>query len=640
MATQKNKKTSIQNIVGTEIQPTILEDTIKIGKDLDKTLVDNVVNASASSQLNMAELENFTTMSSSRDQMYSLIDMMMQDSSVSSIIRTYAEDVCEVADNGHIMWCESQDPNISKFINYLLNVLNVDKHIFSWTYSLLTYGDVYLRLFRESDYKDLFFKKNNQNKATSSKQSLQESLFNEDINVNIHEASDPYSLYLEAVPDPSTMFELTKFGQTYGFIETPNTVTTNNLFTNIVNNNTNKQAYNIYNYKLKSNDINIYQADDFVHACLEDNYTRFPEKISLFISDTDYDAENNAQTYSVRRGKSILYDSYKIWREKSLLESSVLLNRITKSSIIRLFQIEVGDMPKSKAQNTVYQIKNMIEQKAAINTNNGMQEYTNPGPVENSVYTTTHNSKGQINVSNIGGDVDVKNLADLDYWNNKYYSSYGIPKQYFGWTDDGAGFNGGSSLTILSSVYSKGVIRIKNALIQAVTDAINLILVNKGCQAYINNFVLKMKKPATQEEKDYRESLSNQINAISNLKGLFTDVEDKVKQLEILKCLLTPLNYGDTLTQIINEEIDDIEKQRQLDEEEKEKEAIADVQQKEPTTEKAPADMDLNLPPAQESLGSDESSQLLTENSALNIANDNLPTPEELNEKIDFTKNN
>lgn len=640
MAAQKKKTTRMQNFVGAEIQPTILDDTIKIGKDLDKTLVDNVINASASSQLNMTELESFTTMSNSRDQMYSLIDTMMQDSSVSSIIRTYAEDVCEVADNGHIMWCESQDPNISKFVNYLLNVLNVDKHIFSWAYSLLTYGDVYLRLFRESDYKDLFFKKNNRNKAANSKQALQENLFNEDINVNIHEANDTYSLYLEAVPDPSTMFELTKFGQTYGFVETPNTVTSNNLFTNIANNSTNKQAYNLYSYKLKSNDINIYQADDFVHACLEDNYTRFPEKVSLFISDTDYDTEDNAQTYSVRRGKSILYDSYKIWREKSLLESSVLLNRITKSSIIRLFQIEVGDMPKSKAQNTVYQIKNMIEQKAAINTGNGMQEYTNPGPVENSVYTTTHNSKGQISVSNIGGDVDVKNLADLDYWNNKYYSSYGIPKQYFGWTDDGAGFNGGSSLTILSSVYSKGVLRIKNALIQAITDAINLILVNKGCQAYVNNFVLKMKKPATQEEKDYRESLVNQISAISNLKGLFTDVEDKTKQLEILKCLLTPLNYGDTLTQIINDEIDDIEKQKLLDEEEQKKEAAADAQQNDSDIKAESADIDLNLPPAQESLDTSENGQLLTEDSALNTANDNLPTPEELNEKIDFTKNN
>ena len=48
---------------------------------------------------------------------------------------------------------------ISKFVNYLLNVMNVDKNIYGWVYSLLKYGDLYLRLFRESDYEDIFFKK-------------------------------------------------------------------------------------------------------------------------------------------------------------------------------------------------------------------------------------------------------------------------------------------------------------------------------------------------------------------------------------------------------------------------------------------------------------------------------------------------
>ena len=35
---------------------------------------------------------------------------MAQDSSVASILRTFTEDVCDPNDNGHIVWCESQDP--------------------------------------------------------------------------------------------------------------------------------------------------------------------------------------------------------------------------------------------------------------------------------------------------------------------------------------------------------------------------------------------------------------------------------------------------------------------------------------------------------------------------------------------------
>ena len=85
---------------------------------------------------------------------YQLIDTMAQDSSVSAILKTYAENVCEPADNGHVIWCESNDPKISKFVNYMLNTMNADKNMYGWAYTLTKYGDLYLRLYRESEYED------------------------------------------------------------------------------------------------------------------------------------------------------------------------------------------------------------------------------------------------------------------------------------------------------------------------------------------------------------------------------------------------------------------------------------------------------------------------------------------------------
>lgn len=130
MAESKKKKTNVNPLIGAQAKPTTLEDATKIDIDITKSLADNIIEAGLSSQINIGELERFTSMSNAREQMYQLIDTMMQDSSVSSIVRTYAEDICEPADNGHIMWCESDNPNISKFVNYLLDVMNVDKHIF------------------------------------------------------------------------------------------------------------------------------------------------------------------------------------------------------------------------------------------------------------------------------------------------------------------------------------------------------------------------------------------------------------------------------------------------------------------------------------------------------------------------------
>ena len=46
---------------------------------------------------------SFTSISNARDQVYQLIDTMCNDSAVSAIVRTYTDDVCEMADNGHIV---------------------------------------------------------------------------------------------------------------------------------------------------------------------------------------------------------------------------------------------------------------------------------------------------------------------------------------------------------------------------------------------------------------------------------------------------------------------------------------------------------------------------------------------------------
>lgn len=128
MASKKTKNTN--PLIGSQAKPIILDNTTKIDIDVNKKFIDGVIDAGLSNQLDVSALDQFTSISSSRDQIYQLIDTMCQDSAVSSIVRTYADEVCEVSDNGHIIWAESDDPNVSKFVNYILNVINVDKKIF------------------------------------------------------------------------------------------------------------------------------------------------------------------------------------------------------------------------------------------------------------------------------------------------------------------------------------------------------------------------------------------------------------------------------------------------------------------------------------------------------------------------------
>lgn len=525
----------------------------EIGIDNDKTLLDNIINAGLSNSIDISSINSFSQTAQTRDSVYQLIDTMCQDPTIAAVLETYSEDATEYNDKGNIVWVESSDADAVKFITYLLNSLNVDKNIYKWVNSLCKYGDLYLKLYRESEYEDnIFSEKKQLNEDLINKR---KSELNESVVVKDYKKNDNFVHYVEMVSNPAEIFELTKFGKTYGFIKAPvNIVTTNK--TDLLS------QYQKYSFNTK--DIEIYGPAEFVHASLDDNISRTKEEVDLIYDVNEKDS--NKYSYTVKRGQSLFYNVFKVWRELMLLQNSVLLNRVTKSSIIRLLNVEVGDMDKNQVQPLLQGIKQLVEQKAALNTNNSMSEYTNPGPIENTIYVPSHNGKGVISASQIGGDVDVKSLADLDYFDDKLFGALRVPKAYFGKTDDGAGFNGGTSLSIISSRYAKMIKRIQNTIIQAITDVINIMLVDKKLDRYINKFQIRMQAPTTQEEIDRRDNTASKIQITRDVMDICSDISSDTIKLKILKTLLSTSLPDSEITQLLQEQIDEIEKEKESDE--------------------------------------------------------------------------
>ena len=488
--------------------------------DVDNNFYENIIDGVINNVLDLNSFNSLENTAQSRNELYNVYDNMCQDGTISAVIETYSEDATERNDDGLIVWAESDNAEVAKMVEYLLDTLNVDKHIFKWVYSLCKYGDLYLRLYRESEYNDELF-------SSSLKKDKQQ--LNEDVKIKAYSDQDKYVHYMEMVTNPAEMFEVTKFGKTVGYVKAPvrDTLQKKDIM-----------SLTQFQYKFKKDDITIFPATEFVHASLEDNTSRTEEIINIFMDQDNYDKEENAHIYKVRRGQSVLADVFKVWRELNLLENSVLLYRVTKSSRVRLVNVEVGDMPKENVAKTLMGIKRMIEQKAAIKEGSSMTEYNNAGPIENTVYVPTHGGVGNITTSEIGGDVDVKSLADLDYYTNKLYGQLRVPKQYFSQTDDSTGFNGGTSLSIISSRYAKMIKRIQNTIIQALTDAINLMLLDKGLESYVNEFTIHMLPPTTQEEIDRRDSLSSKVQIINDIMNMLGDIDDVTVRLKILKNML------------------------------------------------------------------------------------------------------
>lgn len=529
------------------------------GKESDvgisDVLYDNIIQSGINSTIDLSGINSLSQQATTRNEMYNIYDTMCEDGQISAVIKTYAEDATQRNAEGNIVWATSNDSNIAYLINYYIDSLNIDKNIYKWAYSLCKYGDLYIRLYRESEYDDAIFGKKNRN-------------LTEDVKIRAFKKNDKYAHYVEMVTNPAEMFELTKFGKTVGFIKSP--------VDGVIVRSQNNIDFMNYAYKFKRNDITIYPPTEFVHAAIEDNVSRYEESVNIFLNDSDYDNDNNAYSYTVKRGQSLLSNVYKIWRELQLLEASVLLNRVTKSSIVRLINVEVGDMPKENVAKTLMGIKQMIEQKAAINKGSGMSEYTNPGPIENNVYVPTHDGVGAISTTQIGGDVDVKSLADLEWYLNKLYGSLQVPKNFFSQNDDAAGFNGGQSLTIISSRYAKTVKHLQNILTQLLKDIFNLILLDKGLDSYINNFEVHIQPPVTQEDIDRIENQSTKVQLSRDIMDMLSDIEDTSARLKILKSLIKNIVTDPDIITELDEQIELITAEKEPVEEPEESSADSD----------------------------------------------------------------
>ena len=539
-----NKK--INSVPKPEVQTSVNNDT---------SIINNIVNEGDAHNNDINAIESFTNISRSRDQLYSMLEAMCQDSTISAVLETYAEDATETNEDGRKVWVDSDDASVQKFVDFLLKALEIDKNVYNWVYHLCEYGDVYIKLYHQSEIEDdkIF------NKQDDDKQSL-----NEEVKIKAFRKNDKFAHYVSTVDDPAEMFELTKFGKTCGFICAPTGINNKVSYNNSIDGQSISTPYTNLYFKFRKNDVLIYGPTEFVHAALEDNSSRIPEKVDIFLDQESYDTDSNAYSYSVRRGQSILYQSYKIWRELQLLENAVILNRLTRSSIVRIVGVEVGDMPKTMVAPHLQRIKSLIEQKSALNASVSMSEYNNPGPIENTVYVPTHNGQGAISMQTIGGDVDVKSLIDLDYFKNKMFGSLRVPKQYFNETDDSTGFNGGTSLSIISSRYAKMIKRIQATMCQAITDLVNIFILDKVLDSYIGKFTIRMTPPTTQEELDRRENTSAKVGIVSDIMNLLGDLEP-APRLAITDALLSNIITEAEVKTILEEEIEKLNAQAEAE---------------------------------------------------------------------------
>jgi len=158
-------------------------------------------------------------------------------------------------------------------------------------------------------------------------------------------------------------------------------------------------------------------------------------------------------------GNSVLENIFKVFKQKELLEDSIIIYRIQRAPERRVFKIDVGNMPSHMAMAFVDRIKNEIHQRriptqSGTGSNANMMDATyNPlSQNEDYFFPVTADGRGS-SVEVFPGGTNLGEITDLRFFTNKLFRGLRIPSSYLPTTaDDG------------SQAYTDG--RVGTALIQ------------------------------------------------------------------------------------------------------------------------------------------------------------------------------
>lgn len=501
-------------------------------------------------RIDLSGLRDLMSLKTDRNEQYKAYEEMVADGRIGAAVEMYANDTVGQSPDGSVIWVESDDKDVAAYGNKLIEDLNIEQNLWSWAYCMWLYGDVYLELFENTS-------------TLGNKPTLLTEPVNHNANFQKQVKIDGAYLerYVEKVPNPADLYDLQFKGKTSGFVKSREPLVA-----------TYKNRINTYNITSSTEKVDILSPMKYVHICLSPNITRYPEKFSIVMDDkVKENGSSNGTgnsvpegaTYTVLRGQSMLENVYSSYQALKLKEDSILLERITKASITRIIQIELGDMPESQKDRVLRDLKEQIEQQLQMNKLTGdVNSRASANPTENIIYTTTKNGKGVINTVNIGGEVDLGNIEDVEQSENKLYGALQANKAALGADMDGTGLSNGGSLTELNAIYARRITRGQSAIIAAITTLINIFALREGlAETHVNNFTVRMVKPITSEDTRRDELLSSKIRNVGDILNLINDKEmvDTLPRLKIIAQLMVDYLSQQEIADILNEIIEEKE---------------------------------------------------------------------------------
>lgn len=428
---------------------------------------------------------------------------MSKDAVIGSAMEIIADDSCQKDERtGSVVTIESDDPKLQRFLqDFLVNNVNIEDRIWTWTYEVVKHGDLKLR--RREYY------------AGSEKTGIK-------------------NVYYEDVVNPYLVSRIEYMGNVIGYEDEDIDVEDYGM-----------AADGVSGFK---NQAKFERADEFVHFIS----SKLSKRIRIRVNVKDKDNKLETLTCYKVVGTSIVDNVRYIYRIINMLDNMLVLSRLARSTQYNLVKVEVGNASAGKTQQILMDIRRRIEGSTKLKKNTGMQTDPSPIPINSNVYLPTRDGKGDITIESVGDNVDVRAIVDIDYFRDKEFAALKIPKSYMGFEEALGGSLGNNSLAKMDIRYARSVQRVQNILNNGIQELCNNYLRYRGRNDDVNKFKVRMRPVSTSESAGRIEEWISSVAAFDSSQNLLESFSSYIDKAKFLKAMLNLI--GVSPSEIGNEE--------------------------------------------------------------------------------------
>ena len=531
-----------------------------------------------------------------------LVDKMCADSVISAALDIWTEDALQKDPlTGEIFTVEVEEvendsvakklsDGLSKRLNSLLKKdLNANKYLAAWTKRILKYGNCYLKLdfadklvdeklkLKESvDSKNTFTKIANKTfKMLSKDPNLKENYSFDSVHkmydFNSGSLKEDYIVDIEkmlsetyVLPDnySNELRESIGLKALKEDVLTPNEEKEQTVrgrwYTEILGHGT-----NIYELSSKQKVVAYIDRDAPNKFIKPDNIINFcnntgKHRVSFEVGDI-YEDATKKEYYQLERGESFIENAMVAWQVLSALEDILLLTRMTRSILYRIFSVQVGNKGNKETAQILDRLKNRLKMEETVDIRSRIYSSTlTQVPLADSIFIPMHGETGAIDVKVVGGDVNLKDAIDLDYFRDKLHSALRIPAPYLSYTESLPGGIGDSSLTRMDIRYSRTIARIQSILAEGLRDiCIRYLILTIGEKAFDELPAFKIKFTSINSAEDASRAELQQTfmktlgDCVNGLAALGIDLKANPEAYTKTRDILLNQYFGSTITQAI-----------------------------------------------------------------------------------------